>query len=544
MKSSKRKKSYRELKADPVIKAPVLAWLLDRKLLYISLGMVGCLAAGAFVYQGWKSYEGIIAPPEDNSPYLAVQPQDSEGVVWASALMADSHGLEGWDLRETSQPSHGFIQDVSGGSVGEVPITLLASKIASAGSVKAVAQIYGAGQARRQYDHYVAKLAERGDVQNNPASESGIQGAKFSQGFFLVSGDTIVGAQTPDDATRDRLFDEYLAAIESTLRTSGCVDISAADGSKRSIYFDPSSFEGYQASKTVDPQVKTDYLPTLQAMGANEIGDPYAKTPEGPLPASLPALPSEVAKPTIASAPTTVDSFSAIATYRIQDPLGPGCGWDWSAQRPLEFDSEALKIAEEDTLTRVQNEVNGSAQSYVDSKISWARVAALLTPQLDSWNGYVNGVNGVHDRWAKLVSDRNALKPSWDRYVADHDSWLGFDGRKAEAQRNYQGSLDKCLADRKAHDDWEREWGEDAVKAREQALREQQQQNQPRPGATPTPTPTTSPTPTPVAPPEPQDCTRDPQRPPILDQEKPAEPQAPAIPEDVTVPDSWAKPRS
>ncbi len=543
MKNSKRKKSYRELKADPVIKAPALAWILDRKLFYISLGMVGCLAAGAFVYQGWKSYEEIIAPPAENSPYLAIEPQNSQGVSWASTLMASNHGLEGWDLRETSQPSHGFIQDISGGSVGEVPITLLSSKVASAGSVKALAQVYGAGQARRQYDHYVAKLSERGEVQSGQVSDSGIYGAKFAQGFLIVSGDAIVGAQTPDDATRDRLFDEYLGSIEATLQESGCVDISAADGSRRSIYFDPSGFEGLQGSQTVEPQVNTDYLPTLQAIGAGEISDPYAKIPEGPLPASLPALPAEVAKPTIASAPATVESFAAEAIYRVQDPLGPGCGWDWSAQKPLQYDAQALKIAEEDTITRVQNEVNGSAQGYVDSKISWARVAALLLPQLDSWNGYVNGVNGVHGLWGKLVSDRNALKPSWDSYVADHDSWFSFDGRKAEAQRNYQASLDRCLADRKAHDDWEAEWGPDAVKAREQALREQQQ-NQPKPNATPAPTPTASPSQTPVAPPEPQDCSRDPQRPAILDQNKPAEPQPPVIPEDVTVPDSWTKPRS
>lgn len=547
MKRTSKRKSYRELKADPFVKAPALAWFLDRKSVYISLTLVGCLAAGGFIYQGWNAYGQIIEPAEKDSPYLAIDPAQSQGALWATELLQDSHGLEGWEAKDTIQPSHGFIQDATGSTAGEVPITLLATRVASAGPVKTVAQVYGAGQARKQYDHYVAKLAARGPVESAQVSDSGIYGAKFAQGFILLAGDAIVGAQTGDTETRDRLFGEYLAAVEETLPASGCVDISAADGSKRSIYFDPNSFEGLQETQTLQPEVNTDYLPTLQGIGAAEIADPYAKAPEGPLPASMPTLPSEVAKPTIENAPAPIDDFSGIASYKIQDPVGPGCGWEWSAQNPLEYNEADLKAAEEDILTRVQNEINGKAQTYVDSKISWARVVALIAPSLDNWNRYVEGVNGVHGRWAKLVADREALRPAWDQYLADHEAWSTFDARKATADSNYNAAVIQCLADRKAHDEWEREWGPDALKRKQDEWREKYEPKQPtNPSPTPTPAPsqpTTPIPPMPTAPPEPKDCVRDPERPAILDQQKPAKPEAPAVPEDVTIPDSWPKPQ-
>lgn len=547
MKRASKRKSYRELKEDPFIKIPPIAWLLDRKSGYIALTLVGCLVTGGFVYQGWKAYGEIIAPAEKDSPYLPIDPAQSAGVKWASALLEDPHGLEGWAALDTIQPSHGFLQDATGSTAGEVPITLLGTRVASAGPVKTVAQIYGAGQARRQYDHYVAKLAERGPVENAQVTESGIWAAKFPQGFILVAGDSIVGAQTTDDGLRDRLFDEYLAAVQETLPESGCVDVSGADSAKRSIYFDPNSFEGLQETKEIDPEVNTDYLPTVQGIGASEVANPYAAVPEGPLPATLPGLPAEVAKPTIAAAPPAMDSFTGVASYRIQDPVGPGCGWDWSAQNPLEYDEADLKAAEDDTVTRVQNEVNGSAQTYVDSKISWARIVALIAPSLDNWNRYVESVNGVHGRWAKLVADREALRPAWDQYLAAYDAWATFDTRKAAADKSYNEALTQCIADRKTHADWEREWGTEALQRKQDEWRAKYETPvvpAPTPAPTPTPKPTATPVPPfPTAPPEPADCVEDPERPAILDELKPAKPEAPAIPEDVTIPESWPKPQ-
>jgi len=549
--SASKKKSYRELKADPVIRTPLLAWILDRKAVYISVALVGCLAAGAFVYQGWQSYEKIITPPKDTSPYRSINPADSEGVRWATSVVRDSRGVEGWEVQDSTQPSHGFLQDATGSTAGEVPITLLATRVASAGPVKSMVQVYGAGQARKQYDFYVSKLSAREPVDNKEVSDSGIMGAKFEHGFILIAGDSILGAQTNDNGLRDRLFDEYLKTVESTLPQSGCASVSAADESRRSVYFDPNDFQGLLETKKIDPQVNTEYLPTVQGIGAKEIGNPYASQPEGPLPAGLPALPAEVAKPTVENAPATVNSFTEEASYRIKDPVGPGCGWTWSAQNPIKYNQADLKTAEQNTLTKVQNDVNGKAQGYVDSKITWARLVALVAPQLDNWNRYVDSVNDVHGKWDKLVKDRQALRPAWDQYLSAHDLWKTFDARKAAAQDSYDKAQDQCLADRKAHDEWESEWGPAELKKKQDAWRQEQeaQSPQPSPSSNPTASPTPSPSqsseptsPMPTAPPEPTDCTSNPVRPAILDQQKPAEPAPPAIPDDVTVPDSWPKP--
>lgn len=553
MNSANKKKSYKELKANPVIKAPLLAWILDRKAVYISVTLVGCLAAGAFVYQGWQSYQDIIAPPTDTSPYRVIDPAESQGVRWASNFMADSYGVADWEVKDSIQPNHGFMQDATGSTAGEVPVTLLATRVASAGPVKGMAQIYGAGQARKQYDFYVSKLSARGSIDSKKVSDGGIYGAKFENGFIFVAGDTIVGAQTADNGQRDKLFGDYLSSLEKTLPQSGCASVSGDDESKRSIYFDPNSFQGLLETRKIDPQVNTDHLPTVQGIGAKDVSNPYATQPEGPLPASLPKLPSEVAKPTVDNAPATVNSFQEEAAYRVKDPVGPGCGWDWSAQKPLRYNEADLKAAKQNTLTKVQNDVNGKAQSYVDSKIKWARLVALVAPQLDSWNHYVEDVDSVHAKWDKLTKDRQALRPAWDQYISDHELWNSFDARKASAEQSYSDAQDQCLADRKAHDEWETEWGTDALKKKQDAWRAEQEAQKPKPSqapsadptATPSPTPSESSepsTPMPTAPPEPADCTGSPVRPAILDQQKPAEPAPPAIPEDVTVPSSWPQP--
>lgn len=534
-----KKKSYRELKADPVIRVPALAWLLDRKMVYISVAAVGSLAAGAFVYQGWKAYGEIIAPVEVESPYLSLDPAQSSGSIWAAEFISAPRGIDGWESQSSTQPSHGFLQDMTGNAAGEVPMTLLATRMASAGPVKAVAQIYGAGQARKQFDHYVSKLSAKGAVDSRQLDDSGVYGASFEHGFLLVAGDAIVGMQTADNEQRDRLYGEYFSELKESLPLSGCADISGSDTSKRSVYFDPNSFEGLIESVTVEPEVNTNYLPTVQALGTREISNPYASVPEGPLPSSLPALPSEVAKPTVANAPEAVGSFAEVASYRIQDPVGPGCGWSWSAQNALEYDEADLKATQDETMAKTQNSVNTNAQGYVDQKISWARVVALVAPKLDSWNRYVDSVNSVHGGWAKLVADREALRPAWDQYLAAHEAWSTFDARKAAADTAYNQALTQCIADRKTHDDWEREWGPEALKQKQDAWAKEQNMN---PSPTATPVPTSTPTPMPTAPPEPVDCTVDPERPSILDEQKPAEPSAPAIPSDVTIPSSWPQP--
>lgn len=573
MKQTNTKKSYKELKEDPKVKFPALAWAFDRKALYVSTALVGCIVIGGSLYQGVQAVEKIGAPLEENSPYLAINPSESAGVNWATEIMKNNPLVKNWVMKDSIQPSHGLLQDVTGNSAGEVPVTLLASRLGSSGANKAVAQVYGAGQAKKQYDYYIGKLSNRGNVENVDNFKSGVQGAKFEQGLIIVAGDAIVAAQTSNNDLRDKLFDYYLTTIEKTLPASGCTDLSAVDSSKRSLYFDPNSFEGLKESKKVNTQVDIDNLPTIRGIGAQEISNPYAQAPEAPLPESMKDMPAEVAKPTIETEPELISGFSDNAVYRIQDPVGPGCGWSWSAQNPLEYNLNDLEAAKNESITKVQDEVNDDAQSYVDRKLNWARVVALTAPKLDNWNRYVKDVNDLHKSWRKLEADRIALRPAWNRYVAAYEDWSTFDARKAAAQNSYDEALAQCKDDRIVHDEWEKEWGSEAMAKKLNAWQEREnarlERMKPEPSspetpseednestetASPSPTPTPTPTPTevetepaepkPSAPAEPKDCIADPVKPAILSQEKPAKPMAPEIPEDVTIPNSWPNPEA
>lgn len=565
-KSTDSRRTYKELKADPIIKTPALAWVLERKALYISFGAITSLLVGGFLYQGTQAYQNILTPLEVDSPFLEISPTESLGAQWASSFIKNDNGLKDWSVRDSMQPSHGLLKEATGNSAGEVPLTLLATKLATSGSTKALAQVYGAGQARAQYDAYVEKLSRKGAVSNEKVDNSGILGAKFEQGFILLAGDAIVGAQTNSNEQRDALFSSYLKELKTSLPASQCVDISGSvNMAARSLYYNESKFEGLREAASIDPEVKIDNLPTLKKLGADEVENPYAAEPESPLPASMGKIPEEVTKPTIADAPTSVDSFTKTAIYKIQDPIGPGCGWNWSAQEPLIYDDADLEGAKKDAIVRVQNEVNGSAQKYVDSKISWARVTAMLAPKLDNWNSYVKSVNKVHTSWDKLVADRLALRPAWDTYIANHKEWSTFDQRKADATKGYNEALKQCVADRAEFEKWEKEWGTEAMEKKQEAwdkenaeLQEKQkdkekdkskEKDEADPSTEATPTPSATPEkpeptlePLPKAPPRPVGCSVDPEKPSILSEEKPAQPIAPELAPDVTIPNSWPQP--
>lgn len=528
------RRSYKELRADPTIKVPFVAWLLDRTLLYVAIGVVTAFAVGAFLYEGYKANEEIWAPAEKDSPYMELNPSRTAGARWAVDFVAKERNIDGWDTISSTQPTHGLLQDATGATAGEVPMTMLTATAGASGATKSVVQIYGAGQARPQYDVYVDRISARTPIDSQEIDDSGVVGGKFDHGFIFVAGDSIVAFQTASNEERDELFGIVLEDLKTSLPASGCLDISGTNSSTRSLYYDEGAFTGLLESQEVDPEVATTNLPTVRALGTGEIANPYAAQPEAPLPESLPAPPAEVSKPTVASMPETVESFSELASYKVQDPDGPGCGWDWSAQKPLVYDDTDLAAAREDTIVAVQNQVNDEAQAYVDSKISWARSVALISPKINSWNSYVNAVNNVHGLWDKLVADRESLRPSWDAYVDAHDEWSSFDQRKADATKNYNEELKLCKENRKAHDKWEKEMEEWEKKYGSE-------EEQPEEPTAPTPSPT--PTPTPDPPKEPEDCPEDPVRPEIMDQSKPAEPQAPEIPEDVTIPDSWRKPQ-
>lgn len=541
------KKTYQEYNRDPSVRFPRLQWMLDRKTPYIVFATVSLLALGFVFKAGWDSYSRSIQEPQSVSPYMELISAESPGMLWAQELVSrNPAGFTEWAVSESTKPNS-VVNDQICAGLTQHPTSLLATRSASGANVNTSVQVYGAGQAYRQFETYHALFSDCfGELPIERVNNSSF--FKFPGGFIITTGDGIVGVTGPDE-TIDVVFDFYIVAFEETLTASECAALPVrTEDAKRSFFYNKDEYAGLRSSTTLESKVDISGLPTPSSLNVAKIEIDSMEIPEAPLPEGFPKLPKEVVtEPAIPAPPADESAFTAVADYQIADDQGPGCGWAWSAQKSPVYDRAALEDERDYTIRSTQDSVNERAKGYVKTKVDWALQTASIAPSLNKWNSYASTVNSTHERWIWLNDQRNALQPLWEEYVFLHDDWSTFDSRKATAKKEYDDAVKKCEAEEKALEDWKDKW-EDIVKEREKEKEEEEKNKsttKPTPSPTPTPTPTPSPSATkePEIPPMPEGCDTPPEEPAILSMEKPAEPKAPEIPAGVTIPQSWPTPK-
>lgn len=534
------RKKYRDYKNDSYVKTPLFAWLLDRSVIYIALAAVAVVFTAGFLKSGYDSFQRVMAEPEIESPYLDIVATNSPGMDWAYSLISKKPlEVDEWTVSESRNPRHVFDVNKCSGQ-GEIPASVLAAYSASGGGVETRIQVYGAGQASAQLNAYKGAYNRcfKGVEDAGSGSENFM---KFNNGFVVSLGDSIIGVITSDAGLRDELFDYYVKAATDSLMESGCVALSVKpDDNYRNFFYYTDSYTGLLEKKTVESQVSVDNLPTVEPV-VLDVLDSSAVEPEAPLPGDFPKLPEEVKKPVVPAPVESVESFDVNAYYEIVDDAGPGCGWEWSAQRTPLYDMDLLDRERESSISAAQAAANKSAADYVQSKRDWAYDTALVMPLADSWNKYVKRVVSVHEKWDWLNTTRDEIRQSWYNYVSAYDAWLEFDDIQASALEDYDSLLEVCKSKQDELTDWEVEWGalydEQNAPVVEDVV-EDLDTDEP----TVAPSPTPSPTPTVTIPDRPEGCSDIPVRPSILDQVKPDEPVAPSVPAGVTIPDSWPQP--
>lgn len=544
------KKTYREYREDDTVKFPAVSYVLDRKALYITFSLIALLAFGLVVKVGWDSYNKAIEEPEVITPYLDMEPASSPGRTWAAELTArNPAGLSEWAVSENTKPQT-VIDSKYCSNIADLSTSLLSTHKASGSGVETRVQVYGAGQAFKQFEAYTNVLDTCfNGVSAENVSQSTV--ARFPGGFLLTAGDGIVGVTAPEELI-DSLIDFYVSSTESTLTDSKCVALNVyTNDAFRSFFYDRDSYTGLEETKPLETQVNISGLPTPTEIKLNEIANTEAIVPEAPLPADFPVLPKKaVEKPSIPGSVKDEAGFAKKAAYKIADFDGPGCGWEWSAQAPPVYSKPELESARKAAIKSTQESLDVTAQSYVRTKVDWALQIASILPKADRWNSYVNQTNSVHEKWYWLEAEREALRPAWFDYIAQHEEWSTFDARKAEATRLFDEASKKCEADEKALEEWEDKWGKLAEEREKQLEKERlekekkesEKDSKPSKSPSPSPTPSASPSPTVEIPEKPAGCDTPPERTEIMDQEKPAEPIAPDVPKGVTIPQSWPNP--
>ena len=563
MRTSRQTRKYSEYRDDPDIRVPVVRWLMDKWLVYAAFTMAAIVMVAVTTSQGNASYRAITAAPKKNSPYQDIQAVDSPGMRWAKTLVAENpDNIKDWTPGTSSTPKHPLPNDTC--KQEQVPSTVLAAYDATGKDVTVTVQVYGAGQAAKQFTTYkdgawANCLQNMEQVAN--AKDNGVNAYKFDGGFLITAGDATLGAAVKDTGLRDRLLAHYVARIPATLNDFQCAALISTDqDATRSFYYTPSAYSGYKRTQVVHTKVTIKGNATPIAQQLKDIADTDAEQPEGPLPQGFPELPKEMQKPTHPDIVNDVDDFITHATYPIKDTSGPGCGWAWSSQKAPTYDEQNLAKTQNEAVTKAQNEADQRATDYMKNRHYYSGSMVTYLEQADSWNRYVSQVDAVHEKWTWLTTQRGLIESSWRGYVDEHNSWFTFDDRKQAAKTTYDREVLTCNTANEELKKWQTQYGDAWKRKQEEAA----QRGLPAPSASPTPSaslnptpgtvmpaptpaPAATPTPTPGGsngdiPAPPPGCTTPPVKPEILDQQKPAEPQPPTIPDGVTIPASWPQP--
>lgn len=569
------KKRYQDYKEDPLIKFPALAWLLDRPKAMLPVLGVGIVGVGMVIGSGWSSYQNIMAPPENSSPYQTIEAAAYPGKTWAIELIEEQPpGVDAWEVSENYRGRALFTFKNYGTPAQQLPESLLMTARASGSGVETTVQVYGAGQAAQHFEQIVEDLEEATDYHFEVENVSQSQIARFADGFILNAGDAVIGVLAEPEQLSN-LESWYIPQVEDTLSDSQCLSIHPRSKDyQRSFFYDREDYTGLLERENIATQVNFGHLPTPSSVKLLSIENPSAVAPEAPLPDSIDDIPEEREKPSVLSRPETRDAFEQYAEYQIIDENGPGCGWAWTARVQPVHNVSMLEQLQQDELEATQQAVNAEAREYITTQREWALQVAQNMPVINQWNRHVSKINAIHDQWEKLRQGRQEIQTDWYNYVQNHDAWSEFPVRQREARESYEEELQQCLAAQEELEEWEEEYGDAEADARaeyEQELEEWREAEQERldreaaaereaearedatdeeadeesPEPTPSPSPNPSPTfESPDTPERPDGCENEPERPSILDEDRGDEPMPPTIPEDVTIPNSWPKPKN
>jgi len=223
-------------------------------------------------------------------------------------------------------------------------------------------------------------------------------------------------------------------------------------------------------------------------------------------------LPSEVPSPFAPTNPAIEPSTSAVPS-RIDDPVGPGCGWSFTGQVQPRYDAQhEAQLAQSRSkqalahLVVVQNQWQSNLVTYWKNSSSYAM-------QAKAFSAYASRVSAVASAWDAISSARAAYSLAVDQYSQALANRTSFLADQIGAQAAYDGARNACGLPLSTPT---------PIPSATESLTQSASTSA---TSTPTPTPTPTSTPTPVCPPE---------VPPILFQSVPTLPPYPTPPPDPT----------
>ena len=379
-------------------------------------------ALGVLGWRSWSLWQQLIAPVAKNTPYNeSYQAKEYPGKRFLSELAsAVPDGVDPARWVVSSDGKNDTSVRVLPSECTQIApsVAQLAYKTAKADGATVSIMIYGAGQARTQFDKYASQLAEcRGAKPDGDL-------VRANGGAVMTRGDAIVSVLSSDSGLLDKLVPWYQGKLEEALVASSCasLDETAADAS-RSFYYDSNAYTGTTRSEkvAVDDPILAASSPQLLASNGMSVArtfmDPQDKStvrqPLSPLPAGMETnLPTAPTAPSISVKPD-LPATEKTVTYQIADKTGPGCGWTWSGQKTPKFDEGVIKANQKTTLKNAKTELRNNIATYNKSIVSWSSQTALAMSFQTSWDDYVSKSDAIYASWNDLNQKRAAIQGRW-----------------------------------------------------------------------------------------------------------------------------------
>lgn len=473
-----------------------------------TVAVLGASALAATTAVGAATYAKATRTSDDDGMYAKVQAASYPGSRLVDSMASKTY--DGHEMTRVQRSEAPLVPERCGGD-DSPDRTMLYSRSGHGDDYSITAQAYGAGQARGVYDGLAARIAScMGSSQDSTTGH--VRYTAWQGGYLMTAGDAIVSITVPEQSHQQEIMDGVKGMLEDRLKTTGCVSTDeSANDARRSFYYDEKSYKGLTNVEEVSATRKRIDIAVPQnlADAGGDVNALYAKpilraAPESPLPAGMQGtLPSAPAVPQIPVKDDAPSQENAIE-YQVKDTKGPGCGWAWSGQKTPSFNSEVLQSEYTKTRDDSIKAMNGSILDYNAKARTWSMSALWNMRFINTWNQYLGSVNGIQDQWNRLDAGREAFRPTWMGYIQSVKDWETSRLESQAATKDRDSTVSGCVDSRQK--DWTKDnQGKNPDDSQKNKWRQECDAATPKPSA----------------------------------QQQTAEPSAPQVPNDITIPGSW-----
>lgn len=425
----------------------------------ILLSLVGVPVKGF----GWIHGKETVPPPAAAQEVTVVDFTETPANRLMQQLFRDLDGS--WDASSQEIPSAGLPQPMS--CVEPAP-TLSDSKAyrSDGADVQVTFAAYPAGLGAEMFkrlyeDTYNCKPSStaiypytRDDLGVEAAtiqaswSVNSIETTFFRRGDFIVF---VASGRNVDSYGRAKFIDELL---QKRMTSTVCANPKEGlKGKTRNAFYSGKNFLGLQERRELysDKVELPELTPEQQAQGVEAVKVPGRdmKVKEVTLPNDQflyplwPELPEPVAYPKLPKKPKD-QKLKSEAYIRIEDPIGPGCGWSFLSTVEPSFDEATIQANNDRILSDAQQLLDADGPRWQAAIQEYWTAYARYLKRIEAYEAYRQEVATVAEAWEEIHAD-------WREYYRLYSIWeqknqerLTFLANQEQAREDWADQKTAC----------------------------------------------------------------------------------------------------